>query len=396
MLLWHRPKFMNPSHSVRAALGARRCAWTVLLALVCPGAAWAAPSTPADAQPAAEQRAELPPNRFDLHYVAPTECPSMQEFVAWTNQFYVGADATTPSTRDWQASPGELAGSARVKVVGDGTRYTAHLVMVDADGKCPTSRPPHTETTCADAVRAMAYSLAQALKAPPCSTEALTNGQPAACPPAPAPAPAACPLGKPCPPHEKGIRGEVGLAAGVVTPLAEDIAWGGALLVGFTRPRGGPSARFSAGYWDAGRVPIGHQLQAQLWSVGLSLCPFAIGLTSWLSLPLCGTAEVGQVALSGLDSAAASAAANEDAATPIDTNDRANLYLWGTLGVATRLRFEHRWLFAEVEPNLVFPLLHHPVYVHQPSSDMSEQQDSGQVGGWVALKVHLNVGVAFP
>jgi len=201
---------------------------------------------------------------------------------------------------------------------------------------------------------------------------------------------------KPCPPREKSVRGEVGLAAGLVTPLAEDIAWGGALLVGFRRPTGGPSARVAAGYWDAGRVPIGHELRAQVWSLGVSLCPFEVGLASWLSLPLCATGEVGPVALSGVGSAAASDAANEDAGATTDDGDRANLYLWSTLGVATRLRFEHRWLFAEIEPNLVFPLLHHPVYVHQPSSEASEQQDSGQVGGWVALKVHLNVGVAFP
>jgi hypothetical protein len=181
-----------------------------------------------------------------------------------------------------------------------------------------------------------------------------------------------------------------------VTPLADDIAWGGALLVGFTSSRGTPSARVAVGYWNAGIAPIGHTLRAQLWSVGASACPLTIDLSSGFMLPFCATAELGRVALSGLGSAAASSEPDASA----EGEDRANLYLWASLGLATRLRWVSRWsrpwLFVEIEPNLLFPLLRHPVYVHQPSSEMSERQDAGQVGRWVALKAHLNAGVVFP
>jgi hypothetical protein len=280
----------------------------------------------------------------------------------------------------------------QVKVLKADAQYTAHLMMVNAGGQCPTVRPPHTETACADAVRAMAYSLAQALKAPPCAEA--SSPAPPTCPPAPAPrrkrtAPA-CPRAKPCGPSQPTLRGEVGVAAGIVTPLAKDVAFGGALLVGFTTPAGNRSARVAVGYWDAGKVPMGHDLRAQLWSLGVSLCPVSIGFTRWLTLPLCATGEVGPVALSGIGAAAAEEA-GEDAN---GDGDRANLYLWSSAGVAARLRLESGWLFAELEPNLVFPLLHHPVYILQPSSGESELQ--GQVGQWVALKAHLNLGIVFP
>ncbi len=381
----------------------RACGPAVLiLALESPSTSWAAPADapPAVGEPIREKVAAPPSNRFDLHYAAPSECPSRQEFITWTNQFYVGTDESAepgnaPSSGAWQASPGELAGSVQVKVVGDGTRYTAHLLMVDAAGQCPTSRPPHTETVCADAVRAMAYSLAQALKAPPCADTADARQHPNAPPsPPPKPKPQACPAHRPCPPRDKTIRGELGWAAGIVNPLADDVAWGGALLAGFTTRTGSPSARLAVGYWNAGTVPVGHALRAQLWSLGASACPFRLNLSPWLALPLCATAEVGSVALSGVGSAAADTTAAS--ATASESEDRANLYLWSSLGVAARLRMESHWLFVEIEPNLVFPLLHYPVYVHQPGSEASERQDAGQVGRWLALKAHLNAGIIFP
>ena len=138
---------------------------------------------------------------------------------------------------------------------------------------------------------------------------------------------------------------------------------------------------------------MGHDLRARLWSVGVSLCPFRVGFTSWLSLPLCATGEIGPAALSGVGSVADEATDDEAAGSD---DDRANLYLWSSLGVSARLRAENSWLFAELEPNLVFPLFYHPVYVHQPSSEASERQDAGQVGQWGALKAHLNLGIVFP
>lgn len=390
--------FMNPSKSAAAVFHVRRHCLATALALGISALTWSA-SSAAEPPPAvpADAAAQAPAHKFELSFTAPNECPTRQEFVAWTNQFYAGAEAGAGDSAqvDWQARPDELAGSVQVKVLRADAQYTAHLLMVNAGGQCPTVRPPHTETACADAVKAMAYSLAQALKAPPCAEAAGTSTP--NCPPAKAPrcerAAAACPRTKPCPPSEPALRGEVGLGAGVVTPLAEDIAWGGALLVGFTTPAGSPSARVAVGYWDAGSVPIGHDLRAQLWSLGVSVCPFALGFTSWLTLPLCATGEVGPVALSGVGSAANDAGA---AGTGTPAEDRANLYLWSSLGVAARLRFESSWLFAELEPNLIFPLFYHPVYVHQPSSEASERQDAGQVGQWVALKAHLNVGMVFP
>ena len=331
-------------------------------------------------------------NRFELSYSAPNDCPTEQEFVAWTNEFYSGTDTTEAAASDWQARPDELAGTVQVKVLREGERYTAHLMMVNAGGTCPTVRPPHTELACADAVRAMAYSLAQALKAPACG-EASHPPQPVCPRPPPcARSSPACPRPQPCPASEPTLRGEVGLAAGVVTPLAEDIAYGGALLVGFTTPTGSASGRVAVGYWDAGSVPIGHDLRAQLWSLGVSLCPYAVRFTSWLTLPLCATGEIGPVALSGIGSAAE----GEDGEATDDDADRANLYLWSSLGVAPRLRFQGSWLFAELEPNLIFPLFRHPVYVHQPGTEASERDDAGQVGQWMALKAHLNVGIVFP
>jgi hypothetical protein len=186
------------------------------------------------------------------------------------------------------------------------------------------------------------------------------------------------------------------VAAGIVFPLAEDVAWGGALLVGFRRPTGGLSGRIAVGYWDAGTIPIGSSLRAQLWSLGVSLCPFEFALTDWLSVPLCATGEVGPVALSGVGSAETAAGDTGASASTTEVEDQANLYLWASLGVAPRLRVEGRWLFAEIEPNLVFPLLRHPVSVHKPSDETSERQEVGQVGGWVALKAHLNAGFIFP
>ncbi|HEY6726215.1 MAG TPA: hypothetical protein VI197_19400 [Polyangiaceae bacterium] len=385
---------MNPSKTALAVLHVRHHCWAAALALGASALAWSLPCA-AEAPPAAAEPAPgSPSNKFELSFTAPNECPSRQEFVAWTNQFYAGQDATPEGTRaaDWQARADELAGSVQVKVFEEDGQYTAHLMMVNAGGQCPTVRPPHTETACADAVRAMAYSLAQALKAPPCA-EASSAAKPT-CPPPPAarPQPAApvCPREKPRAPSPPTVRGEVGAAGGIVAPLAEDIAWGGALLVGFTTPAGNRSARVAVGYWDAGNVPIGHDLRAQLWSLGVSLCPFSIRLTPWLALPLCATGEVGPVALSGVGAAAA------DAGEEDGGQDRANLYLWSSAGVAARLRLESGWLFAELEPNLVFPLFYHPVYVHQPSLEASERQEAGQVGEWVALKAHLNVGMVFP
>lgn len=348
--------------------------------------------------------AKPPRNKFDLLYVAPSECPTRQEFVGWTNQFYQGTDegtapTDTESAENWQASPGEIAGSVRIKVVGDGDEYTAHLVMVDAEGQCPTSRPPHTETACADAVRAMAYSLAQALKAPPCA-DAAEGAAPSEIGAKPCPPPARA--REPATPSttkprstEEPLRGEVGLGAGLVAPLAENIAWGGTLFVGFLSPDTNLSGRLTAGYWNAGRVPIGYALDAELWSLTAAICPLALELNRWLTLPFCATAELGTVALSGVGSST-EADASGDGSTSAGDNDRANLYLWSSLGVAPRLRLERRWLFAEIEPNLVFPLLRHPVYVHQPGNETSERENAGQVGGWVALKAHLNVGIVFP
>ncbi|HEU5076967.1 MAG TPA: hypothetical protein VFU02_22410 [Polyangiaceae bacterium] len=398
---------MKPFKSTPAVSLVRRYGLAMLLGLGSPALAGAAP--PVDASPSSassagaprDSAASTPANRYELSYAAPKECPTREEFITWTDGFYAGTDATEAGTASspeatWQARPEELSGSVQVKVQGDGAQYTAHLMMVNAGGFCPTVRPPHTETSCADAVKAMAYSLAQALKAPPCAEA--SNLPRMLCPPPAASrcarAPQACPRAKPCAPGEPPLRGELGLSAGVVTPLAEDIAWGGALLVGFTTPAGSPSGRIAVGYWDAGSVPVGHDLRAQLWSLGVSFCPVALRFTSWLTLPLCATGEVGPVALSGLGSAAADA--DSDPAASAGGEDRANLYLWSSLGVATRLRFESSWLFAELEPNLVFPLFYHPVYVHQPSSEASERQDAGQVGRWMALKAHLNVGVVFP
>lgn len=331
-------------------------------------------------------------HKFELTYTAPPDCPSRQDFVTWTNEFYVDADATTPagSDADWQARSDELAGSIQVRVLEEGAQYTAHLMMVHAGGQCPTVRPPHTETACGDAVRAMAYSLAQALRAPACAE---VSSVAPSCPPSPSPGAKPvrpCPPLPPLPPGEPLLRGEVGVAAGLVAPLAEDIAWGGALLVGFTTPAGNRSARVAMGYWDAGRVPIGHDLRAQLWSLSVSVCPFAIPFTRWLTLPLCVTGELGPVALSGVGAADATAA--DEAAG----RDHANLYLWSSLGAAARLRLSNDWLFAELEPNLIFPLFRHPVYVHEAARDPSERQDAGEVGQWVALKAHLNVGLVFP
>ena len=392
---------MNPSKPAPAVL-LRYCLVTVFTlgsvsALAAPSAG-PAPSTPDPAAvpgtsvPASSPRAA---HKFELAYSAPNECPTRQEFMAWTDRFYAAADAAGATTSgapeaDWHAAPDELAGSIQIKVLREGSQYTAHLLMVSAGGECPTVRPPHTETTCADAARAMAYSLAQALKAPPCSAEAAPAPKPASSRPTAPPctsSPRACPKTNPPAGSPTGLRGELGVAAGLVTPLAEDLAWGGALLVGFTTTTGGPSARLAVGYWDAGSVPMGHDLRAQLWSVGVSLCPFRLGFTSWLSLPLCATGEVGPVALSGVGAVA------DDAASDAD---RANLYLWSSLGVSTRLRAENSWIFAELEPNLVFPLFYHPVYVHQPGDVASERQDAGQVGQWVALKAHLNLGIVFP
>lgn len=387
---------MNSSKSAPAAFRARRHCWAPALAsavsvLVSVAASAAEPASAAPATDA--DRGST--HKFDLAYSAPNECPSRQEFVTWTNQFYgTDADAGGSSEMSWLARSDELAGSVQVRVLREEAKYTAHLLMVNAGGQCPTVRPPHTETACADAVRAMAYSLAQALKAPPC-TEAAVAAQPI-CPPPKEPrcesGAAACPRVKPCPPSKPTLRGEVGVALGVVTPFADDIAWGGALLVGFTTPDGSPSGRVAAGYWDAGTVPIGHDLRGQLWSLGVSVCPWAFEFTSWLTLPLCATGEVGPVALSGVRSAVD--AANDAAGSTGE--DHANLYLWSSLGVAARLRFETRWLFVELEPNLIFPLFYHPVYVHQPASEALERKEAGQVGQWAALKAHLNVGIVFP
>lgn len=378
--------------------------WATLLGLVLPGTSFAADPTP--------EASDATSSRFDLHYLAPSECPARREFVAWTQQFFAStendaaetgvAEAGAQPSPDWQALPGELAGSIQIKVRKDGTRYTAHLLMVDAHGKCATSRPPHTETECADAARAMAYSLAQVLKAPPCAAgaPAFPEQPPLPSPPKPAPpksakqpAQRACPPAQPCPEEAAGISGELGVSGGLIHPLADDTAWGGALLVGFTNAGGAPSARVSAGYWNAGLTPVGHTLRAQLWSVSAAVCPWSIAWGGGFTQPFCATGEVGRVALSGVGSAAADSPDADDAATD---EDRANLYLWGSVGVATRLRWETGWLFAEIEPNLLFPLLRHPIYVHQPSSETSERQDAGQVGRWVALKAHLNAGIVFP
>jgi len=360
-----------------------------------------APS-PASSPPtsSAAESGSRPSQKFELSYTAPSECPARQEFIAWTDRFYGAADAADPATSGapeagWRAAPDELAGSIQIQVLREGSRYTAHLLMVSAGGLCPTVRPPHTETSCADAARAMAYSLAQALKAPPCAAAA-NLPKPASSRPAPpcTPSPRACPPASPRDPSPSALRGELGVAAGLVTPLAEDVAWGGALLVGFTTVAGSPSGRLAVGYWDAGTVPMGHDLRARLWSMSVSLCPFRVGFTRWLSLPLCATGEIGPVALSGVGSATEDATGEAGGGT--EDADRANLYLWSSLGVSARLRAENSWLFAELEPNLVFPLFYHPVYVHQPGSEASERQDAGQVGQWGALKAHLNLGIVFP
>jgi len=412
---------MNPSHPAPAVLLVSRYCLVTVLALASVGARAAPSANPApatSAAPVATPDAAVPPatslpsstaaepearapQKFELSYTAPSDCPTRQEFIAWTDRFYAVADsdaATSDSSEaDWRAAPDELAGSIQIRVLREGPQYTAHLLMVSAGGQCPTVRPPHTETTCADAARAMAYSLAQALKAPPCAAGASNLPKPSSSrPTAPpcSPSPRACPKASPRGPSPTALRGELGVAAGLVTPLAEDIAWGGALLVGFTSATGSPSGRLAVGYWDAGTVPMGHALRAQLWSVGVSLCPFRVGFTSWLSLPVCATGEVGPVALSGVGSVTDDVSGDEAAGA--DDADRANLYLWSSLGVSTRLRAENSWLFAELEPNLVFPLFYHPVYVHQPSSEASERQDAGQVGQWVALKAHLNLGIVFP
>lgn len=382
----------------------QRCHHRAVVLLI--GYAGVVCSTPAHATPPTPQSGESSSARFDLHYTAPPDCPNERAFLDWTNQFYFantdGTDAESPHspTRAWQASDGELAGSVRVKVVRAGSRFIAHLVMVNADGRCSTSRPMHNETDCADAVRAMAYSLAEALKAPPCASEpASPANDERPCPkpnPLAARPPNLCPAQSPCPPREVAIQGEVGVSAGGMGPLAEEIAWGGALILGFRNERGIPSARLSVGYWKAGRVPLGVDLRAQAWTTGASLCPFELGLSRLIAVPLCATAEVGQVAISGFHTASQRSSPDNAEETAADDGDHANLYLWTAFGVAARLRLRSRWLFTEFEPSLAFPVLRHSVYTHQPSSETTERQLMGRVGQWYALRALVNAGFVFP
>ena len=378
----------------------RRRGWPTVFLLACAGVCW---STRARSAPAAAEAQEPNVERFDLHYTAPADCPDQQAFLSWTNRFYFGDDQSTgdaegrPSRATWQAAEDDLAGSVRVKVVRSDGQFVAQLVMVNADGRCPASRPPHSETNCADAVRAMAYSLAEALKAPACEAEATPPALERCPPPIPIAVrrPPICEAPKPRPIRSQTIHGEVGVGVGRLEPLAEGVGWGGALLVGFRGPRGSASARASVGYWDAGAVPMGYGLRAQLWSLGVSACPFEFSLGNALTIPLCATAELGQVALSGFGSTAQGGAPADPLDGTPEQGDRANLYLWSALGVALRVRLSSRWLFAEFEPNLIFPLLRHPVYGHQPSSETSDKLLLGQVGRWYAGRAMVNVGVVF-
>lgn len=407
----------TPSSSTRASGRARKrgrtpalgfpgggpCRNRVAILLFYAGAAWPSPARGNDS-PAANTQA--PSERFELYYTAPPECPNEQAFLAWTSDFYAGEGERDEQSRDgslapWLAPEGELAGTVRVRVVSMGSQYVAHLVMVTADGRCSTSRPAHTETDCVDAARAMAYSLAEALRAPSCATEQPSSTRPQqSCPTlehTEAPAALQCPRPPPVAPRPKSVRGELGVGLGGVAPIAGDVAWGGALFAGFRGVRSeGPSGRLAMGYWSAGRVPLGAALRAQAWSLGVSLCPVELRVSRAISLPLCAMADVGQVAISGFGAAAQGGESSDTpGAAPLD-GDRANLYLWSMLGVAARLRVKSGWLFAELDPNLAMPLLRHPVYGHQPSSEASDRQLMGRVGQWFALKALVDVGVAFP
>ncbi len=364
----------------------------IVTPMVCAMLVWA-PDAPGEES--SRTVTELPLARFDLHYTAPVECPREETFLGWTNQFYAGQSERARSS--WLASDDEQAGSIRVKIIARGTDYVAHLVMVTADGRCSNAQPVHTEITCADAVRATAYSLAEALRGPLCQDR---SAQPAtlACPASSAATQRATeerPNAAALEVRRKSLRGEIGLGGGGVGRVAEDIAWGGQIFAGFRSEAAGMSGRVATGYWYAGRLPVGYRLRAQMWSLGLSFCPYEIGLQPVVTIPLCATGEFGQVAISGFGTAAPGGAPADPDATTASDGDHANIYPWGALGIAPRLRFSMLWLFAEIEPNLSFPLLRHPMYTHQPGRATSERELTGQVGPWLVLKALVNVGLEF-
>jgi hypothetical protein len=218
----------------------------VSLALLLPAIARAAPIA---------RVPELNPDerpRYRFVYDVPAECPRKEEFLARVID-RVG--------KEWLVSSDERAGTLALSVTKTGDLSTAHMTLVDVEGR--VAFRTLQGSSCPATLSDMAVAVAAAIESR---------------------------LGPQPPYWEFGIGGGVDRRTGLWS-------FGGNMFAGLRWPTSRRTLRATLSYWDTAAQPASEarevRLRFTLFSARCEFCPLEVGLGAGFALPLCAAAEGG-------------------------------------------------------------------------------------------------------
>jgi len=292
------------------------------------------------------------PERVRISYTLAADCPAPEAFEQRIDTRLGAA---------WKAEPGEAVRTFAIVATSSAAGASVSLEYQDREGR-DIARSVEAKT-CAEALDVMAVITAVAIDAQtrepekaatPPSEEPPAPASAAPPPPAKEPTPALQPEPAPARPPGPAWIHELGARASIASGFGPRVAYGVGVEWGLVAPSG-MAVRAAVEGRDTFEVPAndGRARFRALTGRG-EFCPFALRLARFFGVPLCAGLEGGVLWGDGV------------VAPPAVTFETTSPTPWFAVLVTPRLRFAEGSLFAELGPELRFPLIGHTFVFQNP------------------------------